>query len=220
MSTKITHFPIKTTDKLADEDFEGLCSDLKSTLRPNLVYPEGTDSVVSEGGIRLGIDKILSLLLRGINLGDGEGVYRDTTIDIYHKKIFFNLKSFSTHTPDTVDIQEGPNGIQIQVHSGGVKFENRFVQGGSRQLFGQFFDDYSQKIKLKANYDAEWDSDLMIAKIGFCIKEESAFDNEGVIVWVGIEDTDDSGRLLLEEPLIDNYSFLLTECEDKILIYK
>jgi hypothetical protein len=226
---KISHFPITTTDQKATESNEGLCPALKQTIRPFLVFPEGTDSVVSEKGIRDSLDILLGELIKGENLGTGEKIFRDITTDAYHHKIFINLKTLSTHTPDAVFFTETPNGMQIDFKNvGDINVISNYVQGGSEQIWGHFFDSYNQSVPIYANMHTsllaglpgmdKWDTDIAIAKMGFHISKSKTFNNKDVLIWIGVEDNGRPGRILLEEPLIDNYSFLLTECGNKILI--
>lgn len=216
----IKGFPISTTDQRANETIEGICSVLAQTIRPDLVRPDGTDSVVSEYGIRVGINDLVNTLLQGVNLGNGEPVYKDTTIDYTTNLIKLNIKRLNTNTPNNVLFENDGNGIVIHFNNGQKKYVivDKFVQGGKEQMFGYFHDDYSQTMPICANMDddsnftgnvGDWTTDIALAKTSVLFTKP--FNNDGELVWVGTEDTEDYGRLLLEEPLISDYSFFMLE---------
>lgn len=226
----ISRFPIITTDQGGTEDHEGISPPFKQTIRTNLSGTEGSDSVVSEYGIRVGIDELLASFLQGENLGVGYGVYKNTTVIPSQNKVYLNLKSINTQTPGTISISTTGNELNISF-VGGISYSysvnTKYVQGGSKQLLGHFRDDFSQSIPLSANMQdtalsgqaGDWTTDIAVGKTSVLFTKP--FDNEGVLVWVGTIETEEYGRLLLEEDLITNYSFVLTEegDGDRILLY-
>ena len=223
MGLIIRGFPIATTDRWANETVEGICSVLSQTIRQDIVRPEGTDIVVSEYGIMFGYQELLAFFLGGENLGTGEGVYKNSTYNFVKKTANINIKRLDTHTPDKVVFVKDnltDDGIGIFFNNGQKKYVlvDKSVQGGKYQMFGKFYDDYSQTMPICANMqndptwlenDGDWVTDIAMAKTSVLFIKP--FDNIEKLVWVGTLDTEDYGRLLLEEPLIEDYSFLLLE---------
>ena len=130
---KIQHFPVVTSDRLASERNEGMSPALCGDIGNPLQYPRGSDKVVSEYGIRLGIDTTFNDAVSGVNLGIGEGVFKDITHQTVH------LKTLTTTTPKriTFSASEGEIGIRYDGRSTTVNMTSSFfVQGGNAQLWG------------------------------------------------------------------------------------
>ena len=72
--------------------------------------------------------------------------------------------------------------------------------------------------ELSGYAQSEWNTDIALAKTAVRIPKDKAFNQKDIIVWIGVQDYEDYGRLMLEYPIIESFSFLLTEDENKILL--
>lgn len=192
----VNNFPITTTDRKATEFQSGLCPALCGSV--SSIAQASTSAVVSEYGIRLGIKSKTEGLISGINLGVGEGVFKEfVNEDSIDPE--FRLKSIdSQNNRFSFRIS---NGILYISYNGTQGFDqiwtaNRWVQGGRYQQqntisnwetsVGSTVSGYSTDvIPICANVDTIWDKDIAIAKIGVKIPLSAGFPTSGQIIGIG-----------------------------------
>ena len=183
----IRQFPITTTDQWANESILGLCSPLCADI--SLTNPS-SGMVVSEYGVRQGINTYIEGHLNPVNLGVGEGVFTQVDGNV------IELKRLTTNNPNRVKIGMDYTHGEINIRYDGrpedaAVVESHYVQGGNQTLefnVNEFNSGVSTtSVEISANMVDEINAytDVAIGKIGIHIPSGNAFPNAGEKIYIG-----------------------------------
>ena len=190
----IRQFPITTSDQWANEATLGLCSPLCadiSTTNPS------SGMVVSEYGVRQGLNNFIGSNINPVNLGVGEGIYSS----VQGKTV--ELKRLETNNPYRVKFEDNNGNLYITYNgqpSVCVSNDNKYVQGGHQTLTFTvnefdggsvgFVNGFSiSKAEISANIANEMEAytDVAIGKIGIRIPDDKSFPNAGEVIHIGTQ---------------------------------
>lgn len=163
--SKISSFPIITRDNTADETTEGLCPALCGDVAISGVA--SVSAVPSEYGVRKAINDAMVDAMSGINLGVGEGIFKDCSVTNSGK---VSLKSLANNNPSRFTITDDNNGnitINYDGRSGSIiTYDNQYVQGGAKQLFDTIEDfDSVSLVPASSGANAENDSTPKMSQV-------------------------------------------------------